>query len=96
MAMIVASHDRFHTDQRKKHITRAFVLHLAVYLLVSGLLIVLNLATARSSGTFWFQWPVLGWGIGIAIHGLVTHWARNDVEERYAYHQRQGSDPAAS
>jgi len=23
-----------------------------------------------SPGALWFYWPLLGWGIGIAIHGL--------------------------
>jgi hypothetical protein len=43
-----------------------FFTHLAVYLSVNFLLI--NLATSRES--FWFIWPLLGWGIGLVFHGL--------------------------
>jgi hypothetical protein len=43
-------------------------IHLAVYLAVNALLIVINFAT--STAYLWFWWPLLGWGIGLALHGL--------------------------
>lgn len=45
-----------------------FYMHLAVYIFVNGLLIVINLMT--SPGTYWFLWPLFGWGIGLLFHGL--------------------------
>ena len=48
----------------------AFYLHLAVYIVVNLLLIIINLAT--STGYIWFKWPLLGWGIGIGFHALMT------------------------
>jgi hypothetical protein len=45
-----------------------FYIHLAAYLLVNALLIVLDLMT--SPGTYWFMWPLIGWGIGVSVHGL--------------------------
>ena len=48
----------------------AFYLHLAVYIVVNLLLIIINLAT--SSGYLWFKWPLLGWGIAIGFHALMT------------------------
>jgi len=45
-----------------------FYRHLAVYVAVNLLLVVINLVTSR--GYFWAIWPLLGWGIGIAIHAL--------------------------
>jgi protein-S-isoprenylcysteine O-methyltransferase Ste14 len=45
-----------------------FYIHLAVYLAVSVLLIVINLST--SSDVLWFKWPIIGWGIGVLFHGL--------------------------
>ena len=44
----------------------AFVIHFAAYLAVNILLIVINLAT--TPGKYWFYWPLLGWGVGIAGH----------------------------
>lgn len=57
---------------------RAFLIHGAVFLLVCGGLTAYNLAISPPEGaprTLWFQWPLLGWGIGVAAHGLVL-WLR--------------------
>ncbi|HEY5732852.1 MAG TPA: 2TM domain-containing protein, partial [Methyloceanibacter sp.] len=48
---------------------RAFLIHLGVYVAVVGLLAALNLH--RNPGNLWFIWVLLGWGIGVAAHGLV-------------------------
>ena len=45
-----------------------FYKHLAVYVGVNMLLIIINLLTAPRQ--LWFQWPLLGWGIGLFFHAL--------------------------
>ena len=45
-----------------------FYIHLAVYVGVNILLIVINLIT--SSEYLWFKWPLIGWGIGLFFHAL--------------------------
>ena len=45
-----------------------FYIHLAVYVVVNMLLIIINLLT--SSQYLWFIWPLMGWGIGVFFHGL--------------------------
>ncbi len=45
-----------------------FYIHLAVYVGVNLLLIVINVATSRQY--LWFKWPLLGWGIGLFFHGM--------------------------
>jgi hypothetical protein len=45
-----------------------FYIHLAVYVGINVLLIVINLAT--SPQYLWFKWPLLGWGIGLFFHGM--------------------------
>lgn len=45
-----------------------FYVHLAVYVLVNALLIGINLSTAHKS--YWFMWPLTGWGIGVLFHAL--------------------------
>ena len=47
-----------------------FYLHLAAYIVVNLLLIIINLAT--STGYLWFKWPLPGWGIAISFHALMT------------------------
>jgi len=62
---------------------KGFYSHLIVYIFVNILLIMINLLTDSSS--WWFIYSLLGWGIGLATHGLNTFvsnkWGR-DWEER--------------
>ena len=39
--------------------------HLASYIIVIGALLIINTMTP---GPWWFQWPALGWGIGLALN----------------------------
>lgn len=45
-----------------------FYFHLAVYVGVNLLLMIINLS--RSPQYLWFIWPLFGWGIGVFFHGL--------------------------
>lgn len=56
------------SETRKRRIIRRkakFHRHLWSYIIVIGALILINIVTP---GPWWFQWPVLGWGIGLAFH----------------------------
>jgi hypothetical protein len=56
---------------------KGFYIHLTAYVLVNALLVGVNLATTPDR--FWFQWPLLGWGVGILAHGTAVfarQWAR--------------------
>jgi len=43
-------------------------MHAGVYLLVNLLLVTLS----ATSGRHWAVFPALGWGLGLAIHGIVV------------------------
>lgn len=67
---------------------RAFYMHLFQYVIVIAGLALLNIAT--SPQYLWFIWPALGWGVGIAAHGLSVFartsffdgdWERRQVEK---------------
>lgn len=45
---------------------KEFYSHLTSYLVMSAFFFLLNAATGF--GNWWFYWPILGWGIGIAFH----------------------------
>ena len=47
---------------------RAFWLHFAAYVVINITLSAINLRSAPEN--IWFIWPLLGWGIGVAGHGL--------------------------
>jgi hypothetical protein len=51
-----------------------FYIHATVYGAVNVGLLLLNLLT--SPGYLWFLWPLVGWGIGLAAHGLAVFGAR--------------------
>ena len=46
----------------------AFSIHAAIYVVVNIFLITSNLLF--SPHKFWAFWPLLGWGTGLAMHGL--------------------------
>ena len=66
----MAYQDEFARAQRAARVKMAFYVHLAVYLFVNALLIAINLLA--SAGRLWFQWPLLGWGIGVFVHAIVA------------------------
>ena len=46
---------------------QSFKIHLTIYLLVNVLLI--GIWAASGGGYFWPVWPILGWGVFVALHG---------------------------
>lgn len=47
---------------------KGFYSHVTTFLLVNAFLFLLNYFTAK--GHWWFYWPLIGWGIGLTIHGI--------------------------
>ena len=64
----IESHPRY--DEALRHVreVRGFYVHAAVYIVVIGGLATVNLLTGH--GRWWFVFPALGWGVGVAAHGL--------------------------
>lgn len=58
---------------------REFYRHLSIYLIFSAFFFLINLFTAP--GGWWFYWPMLGWGIGVAFHFVGTFLFPTDEEE---------------
>ena len=59
---------------------RAFLIHLAIYALVVALCAAVNLWLRPDN--LWFIWVALGWGIGVAAHGLALLLRRTHRRER--------------
>ena len=64
---------------RKDPAMRAFVIHLAIFVLVVGGLATINLL--RRPDHIWFIWVLAGWGIGVAAHDLALLLARTPRRE---------------
>ncbi len=63
-----------------------FKVHLVVFVVVNAALIAMWYATSRSAdgalGFFWPIFPLLGWGIGLALHGYTTYFPPAVTEEQ--------------
>jgi hypothetical protein len=67
---------------------RAFWIHLAVYVAVNALLI---LIWAMTTGEyFWPVWPLLGWGIGVAAHAASVFIGPSEISEARIDRELQG------
>lgn len=68
---------------RRVKALRAFYTHLTIYALVNFVLMLIDIATP---GGPWFFWPLLGWGLGLAMHAAQTFerlpWFTRDWEQR--------------
>ena len=58
------------TTERERNLSlnrrkATFKRHLWSYVIVIGALMLINIFTG---GPWWFQWPALGWGIGLAFN----------------------------
>lgn len=65
-----SSSDGMDTDMiNKLWQDQGFRYHFLAYLVVNGILLVVNLMHPEH---LWFFWPLLGWGIGLAAHGYAV------------------------
>ncbi|MFT3803238.1 MAG: 2TM domain-containing protein [Burkholderiaceae bacterium] len=62
---------RLRVARRRAGARMGFLIHLGVYLAVNLVLVVIDLMTP--SPVHWAHYPLMGWGLGLAIHGLVVH-----------------------
>lgn len=65
-----------------EHQRRAFSIHASVFGASMVMIFIVNLATNLSAGiagewwAWWSVWALLGWGLGVTVHGLVVRMAR--------------------
>lgn len=83
---------------RRAETLQAYYTHLLLYLVVNAGLFFINLLTRGDDGSWWFIWPLAGWGIAIAIHTLVVFggvfsqdWKQRKADEIY----RRGRDTSS-
>lgn len=71
---------------RRVKAKRDFKTHVAVYILVNALLIVIWATTG--AGYFWPVWPLAGWGIGLALNAWTVYFEQpiteDDIEREMA------------
>jgi hypothetical protein len=67
-----ADDDAYRAAKERAEMLQGYYIHLLVYVTVNLGLFLINVVTRGEGGTWWFYWPMLGWGIGVLIHTLVT------------------------
>ncbi len=60
--------ERYKIAKKRVKAKKEFYSHLTTFLVMGGFFLTLNLIT--SPRAMWWYWPMLGWGIGVAMHGL--------------------------
>lgn len=79
---------RYLKAQKKVDDLKGFYGNLSSYILVNSGLIILNLVTSPSN--LWFFYPLLGWGLGVALHAMSVFnympflnrdWEENKIRE---------------
>lgn len=68
-------------EMARKHLEgrRDFRTHVAVYVIVNAMLV--GIWAISGAGYFWPMWPLLGWGVGLAIHAWSTFFEKPISEE---------------
>ena len=66
--------------RRRAGMKFGFIIHLAVFIVVNALLIVVNQRT--TPGFSWFAFPLGGWAVGLSMHGLAVYLSGSGLRER--------------
>ena len=89
--------------KRRVKAKKEFVWHLASYVLVNIFLVFIYITTSGFMGYFWPIWPITGWGLGLAFHGVAlvlmlsdSTSSDNRVIEEYNRLKRAETDELAS
>lgn len=78
--------------RRRAEAVRGFNVHVAIYLVVNLVLMVIDLLTP---GGYWFYWPLIGWGLWVVAHGISVHggtrlwgreWEERKIKQFLAHH----------
>lgn len=73
-------------EEARKYVRelREFYSHVATFVVINIVLNIINWLT--SPGYWWAKWPLLGWGIGLIMHGFslfgLDYFFGKDWEER--------------
>ncbi len=74
--------------RKRARTLKDFYGHLISYILVCGLLVVIDVLDGSAGTTFmglnWAYWPIFGWGIFVLWHAVSVFFSLEDWEERKA------------
>lgn len=83
----VEDYQRAERELMMREWRRGWRIHAAIYAVVMTALTALNAALVLTTDAdfFWFPFPLVGWGIGLAMHYLHgVRWAEREIGARQA------------
>ena len=63
-------HEKLSRAKQQVEAITGFYVHVTIFILVLTLLVAINVATG---GSWWVQWPLFGWGLGILAHAYTVY-----------------------
>jgi len=67
----VEDHERYERARQRVRALKSFYAHVITYV---GVMIALFFVDYFDrGGTWWFYWPLIGWGIAVAVHAFETY-----------------------
>ena len=73
-------HDLMRIARRRAAAKFGFLIHFTVFVAVNALLYFIN--QRATPAVSWFAFPLGGWAIGVAIHGLAVFLSTSGLKER--------------
>ena len=79
--------DSYELARKRVEELKGFYVHFTIYIAVNTGLFILD---ALQGGSWWFFWPALGWGIGVAAHAIglfygtgrrMARWEERKIQE---------------
>jgi hypothetical protein len=67
---------------RRADMRLAFRSHLTAYAIVNAGLVAIYMLTGGVGHYFWPIWPMVGWGIGLAAHGVTVYMDGEGLRDR--------------
>ena len=71
---------RLRLARRRAGAKIGFLTHLTVFVIVNAALLLINLGTTLRHR--WFPYPLGGWALGLAMHGLLVFWPGFGLREK--------------
>lgn len=86
---------------------KGFYVHFVVYLSMFAFFLIMNLATFKDDGHWWFFFPMIPWGAGLLIHYFVVFgipgtdiltdgWEEREMEKELYRMRRKYEAPASA
>ncbi|MFM9949205.1 MAG: 2TM domain-containing protein [Saprospiraceae bacterium] len=96
------TNDPYEKARKRVKAKKEFYQHFNSYVSVGAFLLVLNIVT--SFGDWWFMYPMMGWGIGLAIHFMsvfgipgmehgAEDWEERAIQKEMEKMKRKGEFP---